>query len=149
MSWQGAFPSSRASADSPIHRILTAGLCSLVQTGHIAKGAIISLAGDSAWASSPDLTIQPAEMKVIADIVAKNGAAIDKAYAEGLYIAGQRFVLTRVDEGDLYARAGREGVAVAASKQAIVVGIHGEAQVAGNATSVVAALADHLKKTGY
>lgn len=46
-------------------------------------------------------------MKVIADIVAKNQASIDKAYAEGLYIAGQRFVLTRVDEGDLYARAVR------------------------------------------
>ncbi|KAL7963072.1 Profilin/allergen [Trichoderma compactum] len=122
---------------------------SLVATGHIAKGAIISLAGDSAWASSPELTIQPAEMKAIADIVAKNQASIDKAYAEGLYIAGQRFVLTRVDEGDLYARAGREGVAIAASKQAIVVGIHPETAQAGNATLVVTALADHLKKTGY
>ncbi|KAK0764318.1 hypothetical protein N5P37_003717, partial [Trichoderma harzianum] len=122
---------------------------SLVGTGHIAKGAIISLAGDSAWASSPDLTIQPAEMKTIADIVAKNEAAVTKAYAEGIYIAGQRYVLTRVDEGDLYARAGREGVAIAASKQAIVVGIHPEGVQAGAATLVVTALSDHLKKTGY
>ncbi|EHK21313.1 uncharacterized protein TRIVIDRAFT_70330 [Trichoderma virens Gv29-8] len=122
---------------------------SLVGTGNIAKGAILSLAGDSAWATSTDLTIQPAEMKVIADIVSKNADAEAKAYAEGLYIAGQRFVLTRVDEGDLYARAGREGVAIAASKQAIVVGIHSETTQAGNATLVVTALADHLKKTGY
>ncbi|KAL7971153.1 profilin [Trichoderma sp. SZMC 28014] len=123
--------------------------CSLVATGHVAKGAIISIAGDSPWASSSDLTIQPAEMKAIASIVSKDQAAIDKAYAEGLYIAGVRYVLTKVDEGDVYARAGREGVAISAAKTCIVVGIHGEAQVAGNATSVVAALADHLKKTGY
>ncbi|UKZ73721.1 hypothetical protein TrVFT333_001371 [Trichoderma virens FT-333] len=122
---------------------------SLVGTGNVAKGAILSLAGDSAWATSADLTIQPAEMKVIADIISKNKAAEDKAYAEGLYIAGQRYVLTRNDEEGFYARAGREGVAVTGSKQAIVVGIHNEAQVAGNATTVVAALADHLKKTGY
>ncbi|PNP52212.1 hypothetical protein THARTR1_07421 [Trichoderma harzianum] len=88
-------------------------------------------------------------MKAIADIVAKKEGAEAKAYAEGLYIAGQRFVLTRVDEGDLYARSGREGVAIAASKLAIVVGIHGETHQAGNATLVVTALADHLKKTGY
>ncbi|KAL7915862.1 profilin [Trichoderma velutinum] len=120
----------------------------LVATGHVTKGAIISIAGDSAWATSPELAIQPAEMKVIADIVAKNQAAIDKAFGEGLYVGGQRYVLARVDD-DIYARSGRDGVCITASKAAIVVGIHGETQVAGNATSVVAALADHLKKTGY
>ncbi|KAJ4864753.1 profilin domain-containing protein [Trichoderma breve] len=121
---------------------------SLVGTGHITKGAIISIAGDSAWASSPELTIQPAEMKVIADIVAGNQAAIDKAYAEGIHVAGVRYVLTKTAD-DIYARAGRDGVCITPSKQAIVVGIHNEAVQAGNATSVVAALADHLKKTGY
>lgn len=44
-------------------------------------------------------------MKAIASIVSKDQAAIDKAYAEGLYIAGVRYVLTKVDEGDVYARA--------------------------------------------
>lgn len=43
-------------------------------------------------------------MKAISSIVAKDQAAIDKAFAEGLYIAGQRYVLTRVDD-DIYARA--------------------------------------------
>lgn len=121
---------------------------SLVATGHITKGAIISIAGDSAWASSPDLTISPAEMKAIASIVAKDQAATDKAFAEGLYVGGQRYVLARADD-NIYARAGRDGVAITPSKAAIVVGIHGETQVAGNATSVVVALAEHLKGTGY
>jgi profilin len=53
------------------------------------------------------MQIQPAEMKVIADIVSGNEAASDKARAEGLYIAGQRYVVTRVDEGNIYARAVR------------------------------------------
>jgi profilin len=51
-----------------------------------------------------NLQIAPAELKAIADIVAKDQAAIDKAYAEGLYIGGVRYVLTRVDD-DIYARA--------------------------------------------
>lgn len=48
--------------------------------------------------------ISPAEMKVIASIVAKDQAAIDKAFADGLYVAGQRYVLTRVED-NIYARA--------------------------------------------
>lgn len=43
-------------------------------------------------------------MKNIASIVTGDQAAIDKAYAEGLHIAGERFVLTKTDEGSLYAR---------------------------------------------
>jgi profilin len=43
-------------------------------------------------------------MKAIADIVAQNQAAIDKAFAEGLYVGGQRYVLARVDD-NIYARA--------------------------------------------
>ena len=41
------------------------------------------------------------------------------------------------------------GVAVAKTKQAIVVGHHGEAQVAGNATTTVESLADYLINQGY
>lgn len=45
-------------------------------------------------------------MKVIADIVSGNQAAIDKAYAEGLHVAGVRYVLTKTQD-DVYARAVR------------------------------------------
>ncbi|KAL7921189.1 profilin [Trichoderma austrokoningii] len=121
---------------------------SLVGTTHVTKGAIISIAGDSAWASSPDLTIAPAEMLAIVDIVNKAPGAEDKAYAEGLYIGGVRYVLTKNDE-DIYARSGRDGVAITAAKSCVVIGLHNETQTAGSATIAVAALADHLKKTGY
>ncbi|RBR23313.1 uncharacterized protein FIESC28_03896 [Fusarium coffeatum] len=122
---------------------------SLVGSGHIDKGAIISVAGDSAWAASPDLQLKPEEMKAISDIVSGNSAAKDKAFAEGLYIAGERYVMARAEDRSIYARSGRLGVAIAKTTQAIVVGHHGEAQVAGNASSTVEGLADYLIKSGY
>lgn len=41
------------------------------------------------------------------------------------------------------------GVAIAKTKQAIVVGHHGETGVAGNASSTVEGLADYLIGQGY
>ena len=122
---------------------------SLVGSGHIDKGAIISAAGDSAWATSTNFQLKPEEMKAISAIVSGDSAAKDKAFAEGLYIAGDRYVMARADGRSIYARSGRLGVAVAKTKQAIVVGHHGEAQVAGNATSTVETLADYLIGQGY
>ncbi|KAF3767885.1 Profilin/allergen [Cryphonectria parasitica EP155] len=122
---------------------------SLVGTGHIDKGAIISIAGDSAWATSAGFTISAAEMKNIASIVSGDQAAVDKAFAEGLHVAGERFVLTKNDEGSVYARKGREGICISKSKQAILVGHHGEAGVAGNATQTVESLKDYLVGQGY
>lgn len=120
---------------------------SLVGTGKIDKGAIISIAGDSAWATTAGFTVRDTgyhatlshhvitareagnklqegqaadkdlhrnqqiaadEMKNIAAIVTGDQAAIDKAYAEGLHVAGERFVLTKTDEGSLYARKVRD-----------------------------------------
>ncbi|KAL6914291.1 hypothetical protein ACHAPO_010959 [Fusarium lateritium] len=122
---------------------------SLVGSGHIDKGAIISAAGDSVWAASSDLQLKPEEMKAISAIVGGDTKAKDKAFAEGLYIAGERYVMARAEGRSIYARLGRSGVAVAKTNQAIVVGHHGEAQVAGNATSTVEGLADYLIKSNY
>ncbi|RSL92845.1 hypothetical protein CEP52_013598 [Fusarium oligoseptatum] len=144
MSWQAVLIPTEYRADADLYQHN-----SLVATGHIDKGAIISAAGDSAWASSSDFQLKPEEMKAISSIVSEDKAAIDKAFGEGLYIGGERYVLTRVEGRSLYARQGRLGVAVAKTTQAIVVGHHGEAQVAGNATSTVEALADYLIGQGY
>ncbi|ATY65172.1 putative profilin [Cordyceps militaris] len=122
---------------------------SLVGTGHIDKGAILSAAGDSVWAASADLQLKPEEMKAISAIVGGDSAAKDKAFAEGLFIGGVRYVMARAEDRSIYARSGRDGVAVAKTKQAIVVGHHGEAQIAGNASSTVEGLADYLIGQGY
>lgn len=44
---------------------------------------------------------------------------------------------------------GRLGVAIAKTKQAIVIGHHGETQVAGNTSATVEGLADYLINQGY
>lgn len=49
----------------------------------------------------------------------------------------------------MFCLQGRTGVAIAKTKQAIIVGHHGEAQVAGNANSTVEGLADYLIGLNY
>jgi len=122
---------------------------SLVGSGHIDKGALVSAAGDSVWASSSGWNLKPDELKVIAAIVQGDDEAKDNAFADGLFVAGERFVLTRAEDRSIYARAGREGVAIAKTKQAIIIGHHPETAVAGNANSTVENLADYLIGQGY
>ncbi|TQS31324.1 hypothetical protein Golomagni_08400 [Golovinomyces magnicellulatus] len=93
--------------------------------------------------------LKPEEMKVISAIVSGDSGAKDKAFGDGLYIGGQRFVMARAEDRSIYARQGRSGIAVAKTKQAIVVGHHGESHVAGNTTSTVETLADYLIGQGY
>ncbi|KAI6783386.1 putative profilin [Emericellopsis cladophorae] len=122
---------------------------SLVGTGHVDKAALISAAGDSVWATSSGFDVKPDEMKTISAIVGGDDKAKDGAFAEGLFVGGERFVLARAEDRSIYARSGRTGVAIAKTKQAIIVAHHGEAAVAGNASSVVEGLADYLIGQGY
>ena len=46
-------------------------------------------------------------MKAISAIVGGDKAAKDKAFAEGLYIAGERYVMARAEDRSIYARSVR------------------------------------------
>lgn len=46
-------------------------------------------------------------MKVIASIVSGDSAAKDRAFADGLFIAGNRYVVARAEDRSIYARAVR------------------------------------------
>ncbi|EFX03070.1 profilin [Grosmannia clavigera kw1407] len=124
---------------------------SLVGTGHIDKGTILSVAGDSAWATTSGFNIQPAEMKQISSILSGDKNASDKAFQDGVHVAGERYVATSIDSAENVAifRKGKEGIIMVKSKQAIVVGHYGEMQQPGNARSTVEALGDYLRKAGY
>lgn len=43
-------------------------------------------------------------MKNIADIVTDKPGAKDKAFADGLHVGGERFVMARAEDGTIYAR---------------------------------------------
>ncbi|KAK7403674.1 profilin, required for normal timing of actin polymerization in response to thermal stress [Neonectria magnoliae] len=125
---------------------------SLIASTHVDQAAIISVAGDSVWATSSGLTLQPAEMTALSAILKGDKEAEkaqEKAFADGLYIGGERYVMARVEGRSIYARKGREGLAIAKTTQAIIVAHHGEAQVAGSTTQTVEALADYLIGVGY
>lgn len=124
---------------------------SLVSSGHIDKGAIISLAGDSVWATSAGFTIEPAEMKVIASIFEGNSSAADKAYSEGLHVGGERFVATIIstDDSIIMVRKGKTGVAIAKTGMSIIIGHYGENAQASNARATVEALAAFMRKSNY
>ncbi|KAM0205099.1 hypothetical protein ACHAQI_009462 [Fusarium lateritium] len=158
MSWQGTYRPHLATTTTRRHRDSrreyrtiadNSNLNSLVGSGHIDKGALVSAAGDSVWATSPGFELKPEEMKAISAIVSGDSGAKDKAFADGLYVAGERFVMARAEDRSIYARSGRNGIAVAKTTQAIIIAHHGEANIAGNATSTVEGLADYLVKQGY
>lgn len=88
-------------------------------------------------------------MTAIASIVSGDAAAKDAAFANGLYICGERFVMTKAEDRSIYARKETSGVSIAKTKQAIVIGHHNKDQVAGNATTTVETLADYLIGQGY
>lgn len=53
------------------------------------------------------LQLKPEEMKVIAAIVSGDEKARDKAFGDGLYLTGARYVLARADGRSVYARSVR------------------------------------------
>jgi profilin len=96
--------------------------------------------------------IKPEEMKNIAAVLAGEGKgpAVDKAFADGIHVAGERYVAFNVQGRHLYGRKGKTGIIIVKTKQAVLVSHYGEAVVApGNAVTTVEALADYLEKAGY
>jgi len=109
------------------------------------------------------------------EVVAGLSGKPDKLYAEGLHVAGERYVLTKAEDRSLYARKvgpslicdrrmdlsilhqgnansapqGREGVVIVKTTQAILIAHYGESMIAGNAATTVEQLADYLISTGY
>ncbi|KAK4148645.1 putative profilin [Chaetomidium leptoderma] len=126
---------------------------SLVGSGHIDKASIISVAGDSTWATTPDFAVGADEIKTLIAILndpdKQDGPAVKKAFEEGIHVAGERYVATRVEEGHVYGRKGKTGICIVKTKQAILIGHYGENVQAGNATQTVEALALYLTGLGY
>lgn len=105
------------------------------------------------------------------------GAAADSLWTEGLHVAGERYVVFKVEGRSIYGRKvsssnppicnlldarqalltlansnvlqGREGVVIAKTTQAIIVSHYGESGIAGNAAQTVENLADYLIGQGY
>ena len=121
---------------------------SLCGSGHVEKGALYNLEGTSCWATSPGFAITPEEM---AEVVKGLNGKHDDLYANGLHIAGERYVLTKVEDENkvLYARKGKDGLVIGKTVQAIVVARYADPMIAGNTAETVQKLVDYLVKVGY
>ncbi|RDL31444.1 uncharacterized protein BP5553_09653 [Venustampulla echinocandica] len=140
-----AFVSSHQLVRSQIRRCLGRHML-ILGSGHVDKGAIISAAGDSVWATSAGFTISPTETK---EIIAGLSGKTDELYANGIHVAGERFVLTKAEDRSLYARKGREGIVIVKTTQAILIAHYKDGMIAGNCATTVEQLADYLISTGY
>ncbi|KAH8751416.1 putative profilin [Hyaloscypha finlandica] len=119
---------------------------SMVGSGHVNKGAIYSIAGDSKWAGSAGFELSPAEIQ---EVITGLSGKPEKLFADGLHVAGERYVLTKAEDRSLYARKGREGVVIVKTKMAILIAHYKDGMIAGNTATTVEQLADYLIKTGY
>lgn len=50
------------------------------------------------------LQLKPEELKVIANIVSGDQGAKDKAYGDGVFACGERYVMTKAEDRSMYAR---------------------------------------------
>jgi len=108
---------------------------------------LVSVAGDSKWAASAQFDLSPAEIK---EVISGLSGKTDNLYSAGLHVAGVKYFLTKVEEGrSLYGRAGKDGVVIVKTTQAILIGHYNETMIAGNSATTVEQLADYLIKTGY
>ncbi|RDW77372.1 hypothetical protein BP6252_05425 [Coleophoma cylindrospora] len=83
------------------------------------------------------------------EVVSALSGQVDKLYAEGLHVAGERYVVTKAEGRSVYARKGKEGVVIVKTTQAVLVAHYGEGAIAGNAATTVEQLADYLINLGY
>jgi len=121
---------------------------SLVGSGHLDKAAIFGALGDSVWAQTKGYSVSPAEIKKVVDALA-GGSAAEKLWSDGLHVAGEKFVVTKVEDRSIYGRKGREGIVICKTNQAILIAHYGENVMAGNAATTVEKLADYLVNLKY
>jgi len=94
----------------------------------------------------------------VANIFANNEAAKTAAYADGLHLAKERYVILAIEERSIYARGGKkdddptnekQGIHIVKTLQALIIGHHDDKQTRQEMTPQVEGLADHLVKLSY
>ncbi|KAI8820377.1 profilin [Fimicolochytrium jonesii] len=116
----------------------------LVGTGKIARAAIYGLDG-SLWATTQGFS--PAAPEVAA--LTKGFTDASGLRASGIHLAGVKYFTLRADDRAIYGKQGQNGVCVAKTKQAIIIGVYESPVQAGEANKVVEGLADYLIGVNY
>lgn len=114
-------------------------------TGKVDKAVIYSRAGDSIWATSGGLALQPKEISEIVQGF-DNPSGLQ---SNGLHVQGQKFMLLRADSRSIYGRHDAEGIVCVRTKQTVLIAHYPPSVQAGEATKIVEQLADYLISVQY
>ena len=109
------------------------------------KAAAIFGLNGAPWANR-GVNASPAEVKTALSLFV-DGAS--PAFANGITIAGVKYLCVKADSSSVYGKKGAEGCVLIKTKQAMVVGVYGENTSAGNAANAAEKLADSLRGSGY
>ena len=123
----------------------TAYTDNLLATSKLDKAVIYSRAGDSVWATSGGLALQPNEIQEIVTGF-DNPTGLQ---SNGLHIQGQKYMLLRASDRSIYGRHDAEGVICVRTKQTILIAHYPGTVQAGEATKIVEQLADYLISVQY
>ncbi|KAF2731816.1 Profilin/allergen [Polyplosphaeria fusca] len=121
---------------------------SLVGTGNIDQGIICDATDKTIWAATPGFDILGPELQVIIDSFTDKSPT-KKVIEHGIKINGEKYMVIESTEDSLKAKKGKEGVLVAKTNKALLIGHHPADIQTTNAYAAVAALAEYLKGTGY
>ncbi|KAI8907027.1 profilin [Powellomyces hirtus] len=116
----------------------------LLGTGKVQKAAIHGLDG-SLWATSAGFSVGPAE----AAAIVKGFTDPSGLRASGIFIVGEKYMTLRADDRAIYGKKGQNGVCIAKTKQAIIIGVYEAPVQAGETNKVVEGLADYLISVNY
>uniref|UniRef100_A0A7S1N2L6 Profilin n=1 Tax=Eutreptiella gymnastica TaxID=73025 RepID=A0A7S1N2L6_9EUGL len=117
----------------------------LVGSGHCHYAAIIGVDGGGVWAKSEGWAIE-ADCPAIVEAMTKSP---DDLFAAGLKLGTKKFFTIQAENNSFYGKCGTDGLAMACSKQAIVIGYHGEGPTGPNCKIVVEQIRDYLLGVGY
>ncbi|GAA3917567.1 hypothetical protein GCM10023084_80560 [Streptomyces lacrimifluminis] len=116
----------------------------LVGTGQLRQAAIIGLDGLTR-AQSPGWQLRASEG---AKIVALFNTP-DQVFDMGIVVNGVKYKGTKGDDHSIHGTKGTTGVALAKTKQTILIGYYDAHQAPDSAANVVQKLADYLTENGY
>eukprot|EP00291_Cryptomonas_curvata_P014874 CAMPEP_0172151842 /NCGR_PEP_ID=MMETSP1050-20130122/476_1 /TAXON_ID=233186 /ORGANISM="Cryptomonas curvata, Strain CCAP979/52" /LENGTH=126 /DNA_ID=CAMNT_0012820037 /DNA_START=70 /DNA_END=450 /DNA_ORIENTATION=+ len=116
----------------------------LLGTGHVHSASIVGLDG-SLWATSSNLQLSASEQSAIATAAANPSSVLGGK----ITLKGENFMVLRADDSAIYCRKGNEGACICKTNQAVIIGIFGENQQAGQCNMVVEKLGDYLREANY
>ncbi|KUM62344.1 hypothetical protein ACN42_g4760 [Penicillium freii] len=117
----------------------------LVGSKKIDKAAIFSAAGDVLLATTAGFNVQLGEVQYML----RGFEDSIPLYSGGLYVAGEKLMVTKADDQSIYAEKGKEGVCVVKSSQSIVIAHYPERVQPREAASIVGQLANYLTSIGF